>query len=214
MTDIKNLKQIGEGKTALIYEYEEDKILKVFKTWVGMDLINNEKNAAEAAFLRGIPTPKVFELKTAGDFTALVYEKITNKTMEQCLIKDILNAKKYARQMAELHLSIHAVSPAHNIPETDKAYIPFIFSKKSLSAENKQKAADILRSLPDDNKLCHGDFHPQNILYHNGKPYIIDWTGAAAGSPMVDVCGTYLLIKITRTQKKTGKIIHFQSRNK
>jgi aminoglycoside phosphotransferase (APT) family kinase protein len=45
------------------------------------------------------------------------------------------------------------------------------------------------------NSLCHGDFHPQNILYDGNKYWIIDWVDATSGNPLADACRTYLLFK-------------------
>ena len=44
-------------------------------------------------------------------------------------------------------------------------------------------------------KICHGDFHPYNLLYEDESIFIIDWVGALRGNPLADVAGTYLIIK-------------------
>ena len=43
--------------------------------------------------------------------------------------------------------------------------------------------------------LCHGDFHPFNILYDGQKHWIIDWVDAAAGNPPADACRSYIIFK-------------------
>jgi hypothetical protein len=54
-----------------------------------------------------------------------------------------------------------------------------------------------LAGLPDGDRLCHGDFHPWNILGPAARPLVIDWTSASRGSPAADVCRSYVLIKPT-----------------
>jgi thiamine kinase-like enzyme len=49
---------------------------------------------------------------------------------------------------------------------------------------------DGLAALPSiDDRLCHGDFHPFNILGQLGKATVVDWLNAAkaAQQPMCAV---------------------------
>ncbi|NJD59100.1 MAG: hypothetical protein FIA98_06850 [Anaerolineae bacterium] len=47
--------------------------------------------------------------------------------------------------------------------------------------------------MPEENQLCHGDFHPGNILLTRRGPVIIDWIDASRGSPLMDVARSSLL---------------------
>jgi Ser/Thr protein kinase RdoA (MazF antagonist) len=49
-------------------------------------------------------------------------------------------------------------------------------------------------AMPDDTAVCHGDFHPQNVLVADEKVTIIDWTDATIGSADADIARTLLLI--------------------
>ncbi len=44
--------------------------------------------------------------------------------------------------------------------------------------EWKSKAHTMLNALPDGDFLCHGDFHPDNVMMTSGDPVLIDWPGA------------------------------------
>ncbi|HCN57676.1 MAG TPA: hypothetical protein DIS82_05895 [Exiguobacterium sp.] len=43
--------------------------------------------------------------------------------------------------------------------------------------------------------LCHGDFHPYNLLLVKEELYVIDWMDASIGNPLMDVARTFLLIR-------------------
>jgi aminoglycoside phosphotransferase (APT) family kinase protein len=46
--------------------------------------------------------------------------------------------------------------------------------------------------------VCHGDFHPLNILYADGKVTgVLDWPGFAVADPAFDVANSLVLITIT-----------------
>ncbi|HKL78935.1 MAG TPA: aminoglycoside phosphotransferase family protein, partial [Mobilitalea sp.] len=55
-------------------------------------------------------------------------------------------------------------------------------------------AIKLFRELPKGDNICHGDFHPGNIMMQDGMEYIIDWTGACLGSGISDIAHTYLLM--------------------
>ena len=55
-------------------------------------------------------------------------------------------------------------------------------------------AAAHAAGAPDGDRLCHGDFHPANVLDAADGPMVIDWTLAARGDPAADVARTRLLL--------------------
>lgn len=50
--------------------------------------------------------------------------------------------------------------------------------------------------MPKGDRLCHGDFHPINVLGQTSQPLVIDWPDACRGDPSADVCRSYLLLKL------------------
>jgi aminoglycoside phosphotransferase (APT) family kinase protein len=57
---------------------------------------------------------------------------------------------------------------------------------------NKVLAA---RPLDDDQSvICHGDFHPLNIIVGNEGATVVDWTAARLGPPAFDIAFTALLL--------------------
>ena len=65
-----------------------------------------------------------------------------------------------------------------------------------LDEPRKRDLLNRIADLPDGDRLCHGDFHPMNILGDISKPVIIDWPDARRGDPAADVCRSYLLMKL------------------
>ena len=52
-----------------------------------------------------------------------------------------------------------------------------------------------MSALPEDNRLCHGDFHPDNVVLTPRGPVVIDWLTAVQGAAAADVCRTLLLLE-------------------
>jgi tRNA A-37 threonylcarbamoyl transferase component Bud32 len=51
-----------------------------------------------------------------------------------------------------------------------------------------------LLSLPDDERICHGDFHPANVLVTPQGDAVIDWMDASRGNPLADVARTSIIL--------------------
>jgi aminoglycoside phosphotransferase (APT) family kinase protein len=49
--------------------------------------------------------------------------------------------------------------------------------------------------MPEGDRLCHGDFHPYNIMGPPEREVLIDWPNASQGDPAADVCRTYVLLR-------------------
>ena len=81
------------------------------------------------------------------------------------------------------------------------ADLPLLADELRARLQNDLVPADIgetamaeLDRLPDGDRLCHGDFHPANVLEERDGPVVIDWTLAARGHPAADVARTRLLV--------------------
>lgn len=53
----------------------------------------------------------------------------------------------------------------------------------------------MLERLPIDNKICHGDPNPDNILVSNEKIVLIDWNDTTKGNPEADIAEFVIMIK-------------------
>ena len=50
-----------------------------------------------------------------------------------------------------------------------------------------------MSKLKYENRLCHGDYHVNNLMQTEACVTIIDWVDASAGDVKADVCRSYLL---------------------
>lgn len=65
----------------------------------------------------------------------------------------------------------------------------------------------LLDSIPIDNKLCHGDYQPLNIIGEADKYIVIDWNGACSGNPVLDVAWSYMTLNSPIIKHLLGKLI-------
>ena len=94
-----------------------------------------------------------------------------------------------------LQCEVHKVH-ASGLPKLTDRLVWKIKTTPYLEEPQKNNILSLIARLDNDSdNLCHGDFHPLNILYDGSKHWIIDWVDASAGNPLADACRTYLIFK-------------------
>jgi aminoglycoside phosphotransferase (APT) family kinase protein len=110
-----------------------------------------------------------------------------------------------ARTMAALHelepgpISIEVERAAPTVAwSIDDVLDAFSTGADALDLADLAAATEALRrTRPDEPKtvICHGDFHPFNLLVGpTGELTVIDWTGAVLAAPAFDVAFTAMLL--------------------
>lgn len=60
------------------------------------------------------------------------------------------------------------------------------------------------RAINDERVVCHGDFHPLNVIVDDTRASVIDWTDAALGPREADVSRTALLFDVAVIAAKSA----------
>jgi aminoglycoside phosphotransferase (APT) family kinase protein len=102
---------------------------------------------------------------------------------------------QYLQILARLHARIHA-HPANEFSNLKSWLATSIARTMLLDEPRKQLLLSGLAGMPDGDRLCHGDFHPMNVLSEASRPIVIDWPNACHGDPAGDVCRSYLILKL------------------
>jgi hypothetical protein len=116
---------------------------------------------------QGYPCPEVFDVSDDG--LDLVMQRVDGPTMVDAAGSQPLKIRSFARALADLHSSLHAIA-----------------------------APEWLSDAPigSGDRLVHMDLHPLNVLMSKDGPVVIDWPRAARGDPHVDVAVTWLLVSV------------------
>jgi aminoglycoside phosphotransferase (APT) family kinase protein len=157
--------------------------------------VDDEARIAKAICDAGVPAPAPGELLEIDGRRGLLYERVEGISM----LED-MNARpwlifKYARSLADLHIHINKQMIA-GLPSYKNRLHWDIHHSKHLETELQNRLFQKLVALPDGNNLCHGDYHPGNVLLSKDGPVVIDWVTASAGSPWVDVARTSMILSI------------------
>ncbi|HXD09869.1 MAG TPA: aminoglycoside phosphotransferase family protein [Anaerolineales bacterium] len=194
MKEIALDKPIARGRTADIYDWDAGHVLKLFHNWFEIENIEYEQRIARVIHARGLNSPAVGELLQIEGRNGLIYERVAGSSMLEMLQHQPWKVFQFGKMLARLHAHMHANVSSREMPSQRK------------KLENKLKAADKLPSplrtrllktlevMPIRERVCHGDFHPGNILISGKDATIIDWIDVSRGNPVADVARTSIIL--------------------
>jgi uncharacterized protein (TIGR02172 family) len=184
---------IAKGRTAEVYAWGDHEVLKLYHPWWPLRNIEYEIRVCRAVHDAGIPSPAVGDLIELDGRRGLIYERIDGPSMQSIVFADTGRVDEMARLFAHLQASLHATT-APGLPSQRQRLIGHIelAARSLLDDPRKQYALNILSTLPDGDRLCHGDLYPANVLVSSTGLTIIDWENASIGSPLADVARTLL----------------------
>lgn len=183
--------KISGGELSEIYLWDDDCILKLYHE-DRPESAEWEATCIRAAHEAGISVPKVFDVIEKDNRYGLILERVAGPTMRKVLMDNPHRLIPLARQLAELHVDMHKRS-ALNLVQKDKRLETQIRLTTLQVEEMKAELLTQLAQLPVGNAICHGDFHPGNVILSPDGPVIIDWLDATLGNPTADVARTILV---------------------
>lgn len=181
---------IAYGRTAEIYAWHPGQVLKLFYEWFGLENIEIEVKNSRAVHACGMPTPEVGEIVRVEGRYGLVYQRMDGESMFKMFQRKPWRVFQYERRMAELHVALHACTLPADLPSQRQLLQGSIQRAEALPARLRSKALAVLDTLPDGDRICHGDFWPSNILVTSTGEIIIDWFRASRGNPLADLART------------------------
>jgi uncharacterized protein (TIGR02172 family) len=193
--DLTLAKPIAEGRTAEIYEWRDGTVLKLYHPWFPSCLVEYESSAAHAVVAAGIPTPAAGEIVEVNGRRGIIFERVSGISMLQDMNTRPWRIFKHARALAELQFRVNQLSfPGLNSYKDGLAYA--IQQAPHLDDGLRDQSLSLLSSLPDGNQVCHGDFHPGNIMLTPKGAVVIDWMTVSTGHPIADFARTSMLLTV------------------
>ena len=181
-------------------------MLKILRPGFPDTLGEEEAVAAAMADAAGVGAPRFFGITRVDGRIALIYERRDGPSMLERLIARPWLAHRLGTVLGELHATMHG-SSAPRLPDLVAATREAIRGAEALAgADASARALDRIEGLPAGDSLCHGDFHPGNVVMSASGPAVIDWLTAGSGPPAADVARTLFLIRDGRIPPEAPRL--------
>lgn len=172
-------------------------------------MLERESRYQSWATEHGFPAPSVVELIPPGavfSSPVQVMRLVPGVVMAKAMTSKVSSAPGLIRTLGSLHAELHRLPTpeAAGDPDADLADRRLSLVRQVLEvtddaglARGLEQAERILpRLVVSDPVLCHGDFHPMNILVADSAVWVIDWTDAGVGDRHGDVARTAWLFRM------------------
>lgn len=198
-------KQIGSGGTSNVFEWGTHEVIKIYKPHMSDAAINNEIYIGELLNKFSLDIPKYVRSIELDGKRAIIYERADGKVFAEPLFGGIYEIELSAK-FAIMHHDIHEKT-IDELPSQYKFLKNRILDLGNILGDKTTSLLDLLDSIPDDNKLCHGDFQPLNIIGDGNQYVVIDWNGACSGNPVFDVAWSYMTLNSPAVANILGEYI-------
>ncbi len=183
-----------------------DVCIKVFNSdYSKADILNEALNQARIEET-GLLIPKLSEVSVIEGKWAIVTEYIKGKTLAELMERYPDKTGDYLETLASMQARMHTKTCPRLINLKNKMrekieLCPF-------DASVRLALLHTLDSMPENDKVCHGDFDPSNVIIaDNGWAYILDWAHVTRGSGAADAALTYLSLYYSYGQETAGKYL-------
>ena len=148
----------------------------------------------------GINVPKIHGVVEVEDRLAIVSDFIEGDTVAELMDEFPAKKDKYLSLLADTQLDLlsHTVNDlrklTHSLEQDIKALT-------QIDEVKRYELETLLASMPDHDKLCHGNFGPENVMIDGmDKVFVLDWNAASRGNAGADMAKTYLKFTLTSTE--------------
>ena len=202
------MEPIAQRKNKEIY-VDNDKVIKLFvEEHSQSDILNEALNQSRVDEYSNLNVPKLVEVRKLENRWAIVSERVEGKTISQMMKEQPEKIDEYLNLFVDVQLTILS----NEVPLLNR--IKEKFTRKLENATNidentKYELLQRLQGMKNHNKLCHGDYHPSNVIVkEDGTVYVIDWAHVTQGNASADAARTFLLFSIDNNEELAEKYLN------
>jgi hypothetical protein len=186
---------VGVGRTAEVLAGSDGTVVKLFYDWVPAHLVDAEECGTAAAIAAGAPAPRLLDRIEQEGRAGLILERLDGRSMLAELTAHPWRFVSLATQLAHLQAGIHERTGI-GLPTLRERLRSQIESVTELSGAARDRSLALLESLPDGDRMLHGDLHPGNVILTARGAVAIDWMAAASGNRAADAARTALMLEL------------------
>lgn len=169
------------------------------------DILNEALNQARVEET-DLNIPQIKAIEVLDGKWSIIMDYAEGTTLTELMLANPEKEDEYLELFVDLQRTVLSkrVPMLNRLKEKMQARI----SAAKLDATTRYDLHTRLDSLPKHYNLCHGDFHPSNVIITaDGTPYIVDWAHATQGNASADVATTYLMFYLEGKEQLAEKYL-------
>jgi len=190
--DITGCPILGEGANGIVYQIDEDRIVKVMKQPVPFDDLIKEWDLGRKAFVHGIDCPISYGPAWVDGKPALISELSKSVSWLKLIRQDPSNMERFMDAYVALIRQVHSIKGEELKDFPKGTAMEELFEKADrldawLKPEYRGWLKKILESVGGEPVLTHGDIQPRNVRIGEKGAMLIDMETLSAGPAVLDL---------------------------
>ena len=195
---------LGEGANGRVLRFTADEMIKVFRSGVTLEVIEQEREASRKAFLLGVPCAIPFDTVRCGESYGTIYELLKAATVTERIRENPDMLPHYAEATAKLLREMHQIEvPFGQMQKASRILHSAVDTVASdFTPEETAKMHRLYDAIPEMRRFVHNDYHTKNVMESRGELILIDLGDAGAGNPVIDLIHCYMVYKLIGSGKR------------
>ena len=193
VVSVEGCEVIGEGANGKVYRIDKDNVVKTYKNADALSEIQHEREVAKLALILGVPTAISYDVVRVGDSFGSVFELLDARSFAKILAQEPERMDFCVNEYVKMLKKIHSIRvPAGKLPSFKEKTVASIERMKDTLPDGLgEKLLRMVREIPDNDHMIHGDFHTKNIVLCDGEVLLIDMDTLSVGDPIFELYRMY-----------------------
>ena len=189
VVSIEGCEEIGRGANGRLYRIDQDNVVKVYKNADALEDIQHEREMAKLALILGIPTAISYDVVRVGESYGSVFELLNARSFAKILAREPEKMDWCVQEFVDMLRKIHATRvPAGKLPDMRETALDWArFMQDHLPEAAGKKLLALIKAVPRDDHMIHGDYHTRNLELQNDEVLLIDMDTLAVGHPIFEL---------------------------
>jgi hypothetical protein len=183
---------LAAGRMAEVFVIDDERVVKLDRhEWNGVSAF--ESDAITRVAESGLPVARSHGVVTIDGRCGVVLDRLYGRSLLPVVIEATpADIDSLAEQFAALQANINA-TVIEGLPDL-VGRLRGEIERSGLPSQLLSELSSLLIQLDDGTRrVCHYDFHPDNVIVTLAGWIVIDWLGVASGPPLADLARTLLL---------------------
>ena len=180
---------IAKGANGAVYRYDDETIIKTYFAKDSLPEIKQERENARRAFVLGINTAIPYGIVRVGEGYGTVTELLNATSVTKIIRSNPDDLTVPAKYYIDMLKSIHEITAEDgDLPDMKEVALDWAnFVAKYIPQDQADKLRALIKAVPKQNTLMHGDYHTNNVMVQNGEPLLIDMDTLCMGHPVFEL---------------------------
>jgi len=188
--------KLSEGREAEIFDWGDGRVLRLYRSVTADVEARYQADLLRQIADLGLRVPLVHEVVTVMGRPGIVIERLDGPDLLTDLARRPWRVLQVGGICGRLHARLNDAPAPSIVPSLQELLRGRIAGSDLVPERYAHLALEALSPLAESDHLCHGDFHPGNVMMSGAEPVTIDWSIAASGSAEADFAQSQLILSL------------------